>query len=45
MIRAIIMLNFYKLWKHPVNDKALKDVSERILNNYAGQQSDSLEVE
>lgn len=36
---------FTSYGKHPVNDKALKDVSERILNNYAGQQSDSLEVE
>ncbi|WEK68735.1 MAG: hypothetical protein P0Y62_12850 [Candidatus Chryseobacterium colombiense] len=36
---------FTSYGKHPVNDKALKDVSERILSNYAGQQSDSLEVE
>jgi len=36
---------FTSYGKHPVNDKALKDVSERILNNHAGQQSDSLEIE
>lgn len=37
---------FTSYGKHPVNDKALKDVSERILNNHAGQQeSDSIEVE
>ncbi|PJJ64637.1 hypothetical protein [Chryseobacterium geocarposphaerae] len=37
---------FTSYGKHPINDKALKDVSERILNHYAGyQQSDSIEVE
>ncbi|UMQ40742.1 hypothetical protein MKS83_15215 [Chryseobacterium sp. Y16C] len=37
---------FTSYGKHPINDKALKDVSERILNHYAGyQQPDSIEVE
>lgn len=37
---------FTSYGRHPLNDKALKDVSERILNNYAGQQEyDSIEVE
>lgn len=37
---------FTSYGKHPVNDKALKNVSEHILYHYAGyQQSDSIEVE
>lgn len=30
---------------HPENGKALKDVSETILNNYAGPSADSLQIE